>query len=99
MVKKDRNFVKKEKEFQIKLKESETTMKTVCDTKIKVAEDELKKVKEEGMNLQIKIEKLTKVNTNFKQQYDQVNKLHSMSVAKSTKELAEQSAKIKELTA
>ena len=91
---------KREKEQQAKSKTKEDefeTVKAALDAKTKSSEAELIKSKEDSLEKQVKIEKLTKMNTNCKQQFEQMNKLHKTLQAKSTKETTEKDSRIKSL--
>ena len=93
---------KKEKELQAKNKAKDdelASVKSVLELKLKSNEAELKKSKEENLETQVKIEKLTKMNTSCKQQFEQLNKLHKSLVAKSSKETSEKDSRISTLSA
>ena len=99
-LKKAKVLERREKEIQAKSKIKEDELEAVKATfasKTKSSETELAKMKEETLEKQLKIEKLTKMNTNCKQQFEQMNKLHKMLQAKSTKETAEKDSRIKAL--
>ena len=93
---------KKEKELQAKNKAKDdelASVKSVLELKLKSNEAELNKSKEENLETQVKVEKLTKMNTSCKQQFEQLNKLHKSLVAKSSKETSEKDSRISTLSA
>ena len=101
-VKKVKVLEKREKELVANNKgkaEELEKVKAALDSNEKTSKADLAKSKEEILEKQVKIEKLTKMNTNCKQQFEQMSKLCKTLQAKSTKDSTEKDSRINSLLA
>ena len=99
-VKKVKVLEKREKELVANNKgkaEELEKVKAALDSNEKTSKADLAKSKEEILEKQVKIEKLTKMNTNCKQQFEQMSKLCKTLQAKSTKDSTEKDSRINSL--